>query len=104
MLALAAPASASASWCLSKRTAEHATRVIVHQDYGDTGVAVSCRPYGRDRAVPGFTYHRWVCGWAGDATFTDGTPALCHGLLSIAGSRYYAWQYRVLRGERCEQP
>jgi hypothetical protein len=98
-LALAAPAQAS--WFLSKRAAEQAARHTASQKYGDTGVIARCRPYARESADPAYTYHRWVCGWAGDATFTDGSPALCSGLLSIAGSHYYPYQWRVLRGERC---
>ena len=95
------PSTASASWYISKAQAEHATRVIVHEKYGDWNVGAYCRPYARTAAHSGYIYHRFVCYWAADARFTDGSDADCEGTLAIAGSRVYAWQYLVLRGEHC---
>jgi hypothetical protein len=103
LVALALPGVAQARWFLTEGLAEHATRVVVHDRYADYGVEASCRPYARDFAAVGFTYHRFVCGWAGYYDNPNGERLLCHGQLAIAGSRYYTWQWWVLRGERCEQ-
>jgi hypothetical protein len=102
VLTLALAGTAQARWFLSKGAAQRATRHEVALKYHDTGVVARCRPYGRPTADPSYDYHRWVCGWAGDALFDDGTPALCHGTLLIAGSRVNGYQWQVYRGERCQ--
>jgi hypothetical protein len=100
--ALAVPGVAQADWFYSKRGAERVARDAVSKRYsaygftaGDT--VASCRPQARSYD-PRYKYHRWVCGWGGEAPDGD----VCGGTLLITGSRgtgnYY---HRVLRGGRC---
>jgi hypothetical protein len=58
-------------------------------------VRSSCRPQfvGYN---PRYTYHRWVCGWAG----LDYEQELASGTLLITGQSDGTFGYRVLRGIR----
>jgi hypothetical protein len=98
-VALALPATASASYTISKAQAQWDARDAARTLYADYGVTFnatssSCRPqYTRyDRR---YTYHRWVCGWA---TRVDGDAM--GGVLLITGHSDGTFGYRALRGIR----
>jgi hypothetical protein len=96
--ALVLPAAASADYTISKAQAQWNARDAARALYGDSGVTFNhtsstCRPQGvrYDRR---YTYHRWVCGWAGYVG--DGTYA--SGLLRITGHTGDTYGYLTLRG------
>jgi hypothetical protein len=74
MLALAAPAMASASYTIGKGQAERDTRDAAEIRYSPWGVDAGgayCRPQGygmsrsEERQWRRYTWHRWVCTWVG---------------------------------------
>ena len=95
LAAVVAPASASASYTISKLEAQQNTRDAVHTLYDVGLTSTSCRPQGTsyDRR---YTYHRWVCGWA--ARTHDGD--MVSGALRITGHSDDTYGYLVLRGAR----
>jgi hypothetical protein len=100
---LMAPSAASADLYLSKAQASRAAKYEAERMYGGYGVRTSCRPFGQSRADSRYDYRKWVCGWAGLYDNDDGTTLLCSGVINIAGCRVYQYQYKVIRGERCEE-
>jgi hypothetical protein len=98
LLALAAPAAASADYTISRAEAQSDARDAartLYADYGVTynGTSASCHPQFT-RYDRRYTYHRWVCGWA---TKVDGDYVA--GLLRITGHTGQGnYGYLVLRG------
>ena len=92
--ALALPSAASAEKYLSKRQAESSAEHFVGDRYSSEYAVAYCRPQGHNQAERGYSYRRWVCGWAGEYR--------CEGRLLITGSRGRGYYYgHVLRGQRC---
>lgn len=96
---LAVPALASASYTISKSEAQSATRGIAKQEYGYKygihRVVARCRPQGVP-FDPHYTYHRWVCGWAG----LDYEGDVASGRIRVTGHSSGSYGYIVLAGIR----
>jgi len=95
LLALAAPAAASASYTISRADAALNARDAASRLYGDDGVTFNntstyCRPQW-ERYDRRYTYHRWSCRWA-SIRYT--------GVLRITGHTGHTYGYLALRGLR----
>lgn len=95
---LAVPAMASASYTISRGEAQLQTRHIAADLYSDYGIR-----FGRSGAYcepqfvkynPRYTYHRWVCTWAG----RDWDGDMAYGRMRITGHSSGTIGYIVLSG------
>lgn len=93
MLALAIPATAQASYYITEQKAESLTREYLHGTLGYHYTAASCRPQGLSKAVPGYVYHRWACGWVGSDSHSSYD---CIGQSVVSGSSDSAYFYWVV--------
>jgi len=104
-VALGTPHAASAEYFFSESGAEKVTRDVVFKRYGYSRytLGVSCRPQGRRKADPAYTYHRWVCGWAASGeNRCDGIDESVGGrVLLIGRSGRGRYSYIVQRGAQC---
>src|SRR3954463_7991571 len=83
VLALAAPATASASYFVTQAKAEHYPRNYFHSHVGYPYTSAACRPQGASSPKAGYVYHRWVCAFAvGDSRYNPS----CTGQIRISGS------------------
>jgi hypothetical protein len=89
----ALPATASASYYMSKAQAQTNMRGYARDHYGSQSVSAFCRPQGVGSYDPHYDYHRWVCGWADSAG--------CEGRVLIIGARGPYFYAKVMRGQRC---
>lgn len=96
--ALIVPTVASADYTITRAEASYQARDAARTLYGSYGITFNgtiarCRPqstsYDRD-----YTYHRWVCGWAG----RDRDGDVASGTLRITGHTGDNYGYLVLRG------
>ena len=96
---LASVAPANASYTITKHQAEINARDAAETKYGDQygirfgSTSAVCKPQFI-QYEPGFTYHRWICGWAGP----DAAGDVASGVFRITGHSGNSYGYLVLRG------
>jgi hypothetical protein len=98
---LVVPAVASADYTITRAQASYnardAARTLYGPSYGITfnGTVARCGPQSTNYN-PNYTFHRWVCGWAG----RDYDGDVATGALLITGQSDGTYGYRVWRGIR----